>query len=180
MHFSLSKTHFHYFIIYTIISTNNYLFILTLLTSIYLAGKFAWSLDTVIAMKTTSGKTDNQFHYFGWDTVFPPVNLSSPIDFFFPPFSDPWSTSSLLITHCVSESQFQALIPVNASLPCLTPIFFPRQKFILSPWLPFTLTMWTRKCSPPKGCLKTALLCCLKSNRGTTASVPLTMVAYIV
>lgn len=85
MHFSLSKTHCHYFIIYTIISTNILKFILTLQIYIYLAGKLAWSLDTVIAMWKAS-KTDNQFHYFGCDTVFPLANLSSPPIYFFPHF----------------------------------------------------------------------------------------------
>lgn len=65
---------------------------------------------------------------------------------------------------CIRKS-----IPSSKSLQALAslayPLLFPQEKnFILSPWLTFTLTMQTCKCSPPKGCLKTAVLCCLKSN----------------
>lgn len=129
-------------------------------------------------MQNASWTTDNQLYYFGWDTVFPLFNLSSPNYFFFPIFRFVTNFQSPYHSLCIRK-------PISSCNPCkywppLTiPYFFPR-KCILSPWLPFTLTMQTCRCSRPKGYLKIAFLCCLKSNRETAANVPLAMVIYMI
>lgn len=158
---------FHYFIIYTV-STSNYLFISFNITDIYLESKLAWR-DRVLSMQNASGTTDNQTHYSGWDTVFPLFNLSSP-NFFFPHFRFVTNSQSPYHSLCIRK-------PISSCNPCKcwTPlpipwVFSQENAFCLPDCPPHS------QCRPADAHLPKAAW---KATE-TAAHVPLARVSYII